>query len=915
MKTLRLITIRSIAAALAVWPSFAASTWGSESSAAPAADPFLSFNLPAEWEARFWADPGVKALGALDLKEVVALVPAQAGLRYCRCPACYASEADDSLTWSLTKPDVLACKRCGAWFPNDQVPAKVDGKIPEDVVEVLSQTVHHYPYHRVDAERQAYPGERLYLSAKRDDEIREFLSKAALYAAARYRDQPQASKDASLARLAAVLVLRFAQVYPSYAVHYDQPGEPKHFQRADLPPPYQRDYRTAKWDWSGSLGVPLNLAIAYAIVRDTPAVAEAGAALNDPHPALTIERDLLRASATFVRNQPEEYSEASLLAYRGLLAVGRAVGDGELVHEAVTRLGDFAQNGFYHDGVWRDGDSNTQRRIVAQLDGWIARLLAGYRDPPGFTPLLGRRFESLPVNHVVPMLGLARFAEGATSSGAADVLLATWPAPVARSARNGPVLLGGAGMARLALGTGHDAFDLELRGLGEPAKHHSNRLALRLAVGGRPVIGDLDDLPGVSDGWDRATASHNTVVIDGLNQRETPELARTLAPGADILFFAADPDFQVVSFEDRHAYPNSASRYRQTLIAAAGARSKYIVAVFEVDGGLQHDQFFHGAPGFSSRWQVAAPLMPRADSLLPPGITFLPQARAEDGRWFVQAYGEFGQLAQGRIERPTQAILSNPSGPGLKIHLLGDLPATVFTGISTDPLASASASGREETGRGALIIRHRSETGSTLRSRFVTVFEPVNGTSPPLRRVGRATSPPDTIALVVATDEGDENVLVNLEPGHEQAFTLVDGRRLTTDALAVRTSRGGIATAGGNIAVVGEQRTKLSRPSGTIVAAGRGISGQARGWFDVTPAAPDDPGLSGRTLRIRHGTGAIRGWTIDRVEALPMGRSRIYVREEPGFRIDPQTGRSQAYQYPRESAPGPHSFVIDRISR
>ena len=56
-----------------------------------------------------------------------------------------------------------------------------------------------------------------------------------------------------------------------------------------------------------------------------------------------------------------------------------------------------------------------------------------------------------------------------------------------------------------------------------------------------------------------ATASHNTVVVDGLNQRETPLMAGKPAAGSDFLFFAADPDFQVVSADDRRAYPQSAS--------------------------------------------------------------------------------------------------------------------------------------------------------------------------------------------------------------------------------------------------------------------------------------------------------------------------------------------------------------------
>ena len=211
----------------------------------------------------------------------------------------------------------------------------MDKKVPEETVEVLPQVIHHYPYHAVEPEKQRYPDERLYLAAKRDYEAREFLAKAALYAAVRHHEQPPRPARPALARLACVLVLRFAQVYPAYATHYDQPGQPKYFQPADLPPPYRRGYRTGKWDWTASLDVPLNLVIAYALVRDDPALAEAGRLLGDPNPARTIEHDLFRASAEFVRLQPEEFSEMSLHAYRGLLAVGRLLDDPALVREAL----------------------------------------------------------------------------------------------------------------------------------------------------------------------------------------------------------------------------------------------------------------------------------------------------------------------------------------------------------------------------------------------------------------------------------------------------------------------------------------------------------------------------------------------------------------------------------------------------
>ena len=303
--------------------------------------PLVGLDLPDEWERKFWADPDVKALLAMKPDAVAKLVPTQAGLRYCRCPSCDAPEADEPLAWSARKPEVVTCRRCNASFPDDKIPAKVDGKIPAEEVEVRPGVTHSYPYHKVADGKQRYEDERLYLDARRDHEAREFLARVALYAATRYHEQPAGQNEAILARLAATLILRFAQVYPDYALHLDQPNQPKFFEPARRGPPYRRGYRTAKWDWSGSLDVPLNLVIAYALIRDTPALAEAGRIQNEANPARTIERDLFRASAGFCLSQPVR-GRRTVAPGRsrssGRRPIARRYEPGRRGHEATQRL-------------------------------------------------------------------------------------------------------------------------------------------------------------------------------------------------------------------------------------------------------------------------------------------------------------------------------------------------------------------------------------------------------------------------------------------------------------------------------------------------------------------------------------------------------------------------------------------------
>jgi hypothetical protein len=908
---------RRVGAVLVVLSALAAGTVADGLGPAGREAPFAQFGLPDEWEERFWADPDTKALLALDPKAVADLVPVQAGLRHCRCPSCDATEADDTLSWSIRKPDIVTCRRCGATVPNDEFPARdKDKKVPEEVVEVRPRVFHKYPYHAVAEEKQLYPEERLYLSAKRDYEAREFLAKAALYAAVRHHGQPPGARDPSLARLASVLILRFAQVYPSYATHYDQPGQPKYFQPADLPPPYRRGYRTAKWDWSGSLDVPLNLVIAYALIRDDPALAEAGQLLGDDRPSRTIERELFRASAEFVRLQPEEYGERSLAAYRGMLAVGRLLDDPALVHEALGRLEGFAERGFYHDGFWRQGDADAHRRVMAQIDGWIDRLLAGYSDPPNVVLSPGsRRIERVSRESDMPMLALAHEAASAPllDPRSPEVQRAAWPPVTPTAFARHPALLGGAGLARLAVGQGETALDLEVRDQDSFGAPHFQRQALRLAVGGRTVLGDLDGLPPSPTGWDRATACHNTVVVDGLNQREAIARAADVVPGGNVLFFAADADFQVAMFQDLRAYPQSTTRYRQTVVAASGVRTSYAIAVFEVHGGLQHDQFFHAPAGSPARWEIPGPSSPAPSSLLPPSIAYVPTARAEDGRWFVQAYGELTPMEQMRLARPATARLARPDGIGVRLHLLGDMPVTLVTAVSPDPMAPSLPRPKEEWGRAGLMVRRRSEDGSTLESTFVTVFEPL-GTPAPLVRVGRVSSPEGTVLVYLETEDGPEHVLINLEPGNTRAVSLARGQTLATDGLAVRVADDRLVLAGGTFAEAAPRRVVQQGVGGTIQQVVRHPSAGSRGYFLADGTVADPDALAGRTLLIRHGDGTARAWTLRRVENAPDGL-RLHVREEPGFAIDPHRDEAHYYQFPGTTAPGPHHFRVSRMAR
>lgn len=850
-----------------------------------AAGPFDRVELPDAWESRFWSDPAVMALLKLEPKAIADLVPKQTGLHFCRCPVCDSTEAGSVWSWSPAEPSVMTCVKCQTKVPGDAFPAKVEGKILEESIEVLPGIVHKYLYHLVGSELEKYPDERLYLAAKRDDLARQFLAKFALYAAVRHQEQP----DPALALKASAVLARFAQVYPSYATHFDQPGRAKYLDRADLRPPYRSGYATAKWTWTASQNVPLNLVIAYAILGRGPEIDVAGRLVGLQDPRTKIERDLFRDSAAFILAQPQSQGELGLAGLRGVLAVGRLLNDEELTNQGITGLEQLSEMSFAHDGLWRGGDGPEHRRVVEELGGWIGRLLEGSSQPP--------------------MIPLARSAGSSTweAKVGESVQQVSWPTVDSgqKTTRN-PRLLGGSGLARLAVGSGGQSLDVDLRAPSNLGQPFSTRLALRMAVGGRAVLADLDESPPTTTGFERATASHNTVIIDGLNQGESPTKAAAPSLGGDPGFFAADTDFQITRIDDPRAYPTSATRYRQTLVAGQSGGSPYLISIFEVHGGLQHDQFLHAAAGSTAVWKLGTLPMRPISRLLPDGIAFLANAKAEDGRWFVQSYGEFQSILVGKLDRPGFATLGTSESTDLRVHLLNDVPGEVMT-------ASTPGGSAEAERRATLMTRRRSLDGSALNSVFVTLYEP--GPAPPLLRVGRVAATSEQIIIYVESSSGPQHIVVSLEPGTSQVALLSEGSTVRFNGQALRVDKDSLLLAGGTKAEANGVKLSERGLSGNIKSVHRQVIQGSRGSFDTDLELVAVDPLIGRVLRVRHGDGTIRGWTIVGGMPLASGLLRLFVNEEPGFEVEPATQVAKYYQFPQDEHPGPHTFYVDQIYR
>lgn len=91
-------------------------------------------------------------------------------------------------------------------------------------------------------------------------------------------------------------------------------------------------------------------------------------------------------------------------------------------------------------------------------------------------------------------------------------------------------------------------------------------------------------------GWSHQTASHNLVVVDEKSQGSD----RTDGSGGSLLLLADLPGLQVVEADAPATYrAEGVTCYRRLLALAGDGPDKYLLDIFRIRGGKQHDYFFH----------------------------------------------------------------------------------------------------------------------------------------------------------------------------------------------------------------------------------------------------------------------------------------------------------------------------------
>lgn len=858
--------------------------------------------------------------------ELLRLIPERSGIYFVGCPNCDGGTQEGQISWTIERPDEVFCRFCGMRFPNE--------KFPENRVLLVKNPrgeVQEYPCYeaptppprpRPASAPQTAPGEgyRHFFRAKGWYLAREYFADAAHDLAALYH----LTGDRSCARRAALILDRFAQVYPGYCVHYDLPFIQKIIFSGDQGSPYPVEpYRAAKWSWWAYMDIPEGLIRAYDLMRDS---GEMDGAMQR-----RIEDDLFRASVSFVRAIPALLTNMDPTLLRGLIVAGRMLGEPDYIHDAVDRIGRLVRGQFFVDGMWREGAVSYHNQTVGGLSQLID-LLKGYSDPSDYIhPGDREHYQDLDLIGRFPILEKARripeilrYPNGrvvafhdtwARERGRGRRRTAEAPAPAAEV--SGPALLTGVGHARLGRGQGAHQMQAHLHFSGGYGHQHADTLSITLFSHGQERLSDIGYTHTRHRCWTICTLSHSTVMVDGEDQARGSE--RQPSDGNLLLYVPGDETFQAVEASGERAYPGVTRVYRRMLVmVGVSPEEAYVVDLFRVSGGRRHEYVLVGDADHDGALETDLPRTPHGETMLPPEVKVrfpTGESVAGDAEGHNIAYAFVRDVQRATPSGVWTATFTSEGAPkaAVRAHGVPEPGTELFFGVAPSIRRAGEDDGKVDDFTVPILIARRE--GGNLASTYLSVLEPFGGHHfidkiEPLTLEGGA---PGDVALRITCGERTD-YLVFAEDG---------GRTVKAGDLALQGRLGFVRERGGKVermTLVGG--TTLGKGSlrlmggGVIAGEVLGVLRRAKGdpvnGLVVEGPLPKGDRLRGLTAVVRDGAGFTYGYGVSGVSERG-GRTALELEDDPGFEVEPD-GTGRLCFFPGRSWTGENRFEIASVT-
>lgn len=837
----------------------------------------------------------------LNEPELIDLIPTQTGFIAVDCPNCEEGSQGSQLEWRIEEPSFLTCRYCRHRYPSSRYP---DDRALE-VRDPLGRPV-RYPYY------QDAGGRRYFFRARLARLARNYF----MIACNELAELHALTGEAAPARKAAIILNRFAELYPGFLVTRESSQDDQGFQSE---PPYQT--QGGKWGRWYFDELPTPLFRAFDLILASGELERLGAELG-LDVRLRIEDDFFRAAVRHVRTYPEYHANPSPRIYEGLAVLGRVIGEPGFVHDAVRRLRGMSETSFFFDGMWKEGTFGYHRMTLNGIE-LVLDALGGYSDPAGYVDAVdGRHFERLDMAAEVPNLARARTATGRLRypDGRPLPVHDSWARLRGEYLREKPLdsstpsLWPAMGHLYLGRGRGADQMQFHLHFSGGYGHAHNDSLNISLFACGEELLSDLGYSHTRYRYWTRSTFAHNTVAVDGREQHTGSE--REPSDGNLRLFAPAGDSFQVAEAGGERAYPGRVRLFRRlVMLVGMDERNAYGVDLFRIAGGDRHEWVVHGSADFDQRLATNASLEPGATHLLPLGVTFRPPASEYDtgsAGGHNPAYGFIRGVRRGRADGVLVSTFEplEATRPSLRIHTAPPAGSEVFVGRAPSIRRADESDARVDEVLMPILLLRRD--GHGLAGSFLSVLEPFSD-KPVIEHVERLDAGRGD---AVRIDGGTwvDYIVCNPEG---QGETVEIGKLRISGRVGWVRERGGEAVemclVGGRELAFGSRKIASF---GTWVGRVTGVSRKARGApadaLEVAGSPPSVRDVRGLSTIVRHGDGSSHGYPLAGVRRVA-GRTLLLLRDEPGFEV--AAGGTRFLFFPRREIAGEVTCSVAAVAR
>ncbi|UCH34797.1 MAG: heparinase II/III family protein [Armatimonadota bacterium] len=338
--------------------------------------------------------------------------------------------------------------------------------------------------------------------------------------------------------------------------------------------------------------------------------------------------------------------------------------------------------------------------------------------------------------------------------------------------------LGGYGLAVLESGEGDNRRAAAMYYGSQGAWHgHKDRLNIEYIARDRTYMMEMGYPAHWGDKayeWTMGTASHYVVLVN--------EEGHHGKPAGKLHALADSPMVKLMDASAERVYPGTASLYRRAVaMIDVGPRDSYLVDIFRVRGGSQHDYSFHGLPDGEMSLDGVALDDPHPGTVAGDDLPFGGQPEDYQGSGYQYLFN----ARYGKPEGAWRAAWEQADGNGMRLWML-DGACQELVVADCEPELKPNAPKEIKY----LLARNR---GENLNSAFAGVIEPY------LRRplldsverlwVTKCDAPADVVALRVKLGRRTDEIVSSLS---ERPCELESGLRANAEFAAVSFDHAGL---------------------------------------------------------------------------------------------------------------------------